>query len=188
MWPSGEPYEGDRVGEGAYLVDGETGTLYFVPAVDVVADGWIDGFLIHCKGRHVPDAVELRVRDVLASDGRMAALRELRKLAPALRIEGVRAYLDALEADEYPPRLLPAPPGLVGQMEPPPREFDLAEYAHMWTAERDDWYVSMTRRGGALPVHRGARESVALICDDRVAATVVAHMIEAGVEVVLAGD
>lgn len=187
-WPGGRPYPGYWVGGGAHLVDAETGTLFFVPGFHLGTDDWMEGFLIRYKGRVIPDAIEVRVREVLLADGRLAALRELRRLAPALRIDGARAYIDVLQNGGHPPRLLPVPPSHVGQLDPVPADFDPAEFAHMWTTERDDWYIAMTRTGGALPIHRGTSDSALLICDDRTANAVIAHMVEAGVEVVIVDD
>ncbi|MEU8135821.1 hypothetical protein [Streptodolium elevatio] len=159
--------------------------LYFVPAVDLADDAWIDGFLFHHTRRHVPDALETRIRDVLAAGGRMTALRELRRLAPAFDLERARGYVDALENRAAPPRVLPPPSIQVGQLDPPTA--GLNEYAHMWTTDRDQWYLSTLPGHVAIPihrVHRGAEESALVICDDRLAAAVVAHMAEAGVEMV----
>jgi hypothetical protein len=187
-WPSGEPYSGRRFDEGVYLVDADSGALFFVPAVALTADDWIDAFLIRYKGRHVPDAVELRIRSILAAGGRIAAMRELRRTARELSIEETRAYIDAIESGCHPRRLLPAPPCPVGPLDPVPAGFDAATCMEMWTTERAQWYLAMLPCGTAVPIRRGDPGVTAMICDNKAADTVNAHMLEAGVDVVALGE
>ncbi|MFJ3199134.1 hypothetical protein [Streptomyces sp. NPDC086989] len=63
------------------------------------------------------------------------------------------------------------------------REWDLSEYAAMWTTERDRW--ELHRVGDAyLPTTKGDRPMVHLICDDALADEVTMRMLRAGVTVV----
>lgn len=176
-----------RIERGAYLVDAETEHVYFVPMADLLADDWAEDFLVRCKGRHVPDAIERRIHELLESVGRLAALRELRNLAPAFQLVEARDYVDALASGSHPPRLLAPLHSGVGLVHPLPEDVS-REYASMWTTERDDWYLATTRGDRlALPVHRGEPQSMLTICDDAVNASVVASMLEAGIEVVVLG-
>ncbi|SNY46074.1 hypothetical protein [Paractinoplanes atraurantiacus] len=68
----------------------------------------------HVKGIKPPDPLLDAVREVLAADGAVAAMRHLRKRAPLLGLAEVKTYVEALRAgrapdEELAERARPAP-------------------------------------------------------------------------------
>ncbi|MCF2525796.1 hypothetical protein [Yinghuangia soli] len=171
-------------GFGKYLVEYGSGRIFHVGGVPSMADDWEDDYVVRLQGRHVPDEFETAARAALAVGGRMAALRELRRMAPRLTITEAKSYVDVLEAGGEPPRLAPLPERRLLLVEPLNSDVDVSGHEEMWTTERDDWYLAATYAGGVLlPVNR-VDGMACLICDEEVADRVIAHMLRAGVEVV----
>jgi hypothetical protein len=94
------------VGNAPYLVDKEDGSLHRIPVVDAITGAWENDYLTHVKGQHLPgpvDALHDEVRSITGTQGRVHALRLLRRRVPSLSIRDATAYADALTASLSPP-------------------------------------------------------------------------------------
>ncbi|MFI5527632.1 hypothetical protein ACIA8O_03645 [Kitasatospora sp. NPDC051853] len=60
---------------------------------------------------------------------------------------------------------------------------DLADYADLWTTDRDHWQLERTATG-YLPLNKGPNPYYLLTCHEELAEQIVARMLAAGVEVV----
>lgn len=105
------------IGNGPYLVDRHDGSIHHIPVTTYVSEGWEELYLEQVRGVKLPDPLPSAVRDLLASDGFMAALRHLRSRAPQLTILEAKAYADALRNGDDPPE------ELTERTRPRPREF-----------------------------------------------------------------
>ncbi len=84
------------IGHGPYLVDREDGSIHHIPVTAQVDDNWEESYLEHVRGVKPPDPLLTTIRDLLSRDGAMAALRHLRKQAPQLGLQDVKAYIDTV--------------------------------------------------------------------------------------------
>ncbi|MFD9460711.1 YrhB domain-containing protein [Streptomyces sp. NPDC060027] len=94
------------VGNGPYLVDKEDGSLHRVPVVNAVTGAWENDYLTRVKGQYLPgpvDALHDEVRSIADTQGRVHALRLLRRRVGGLSIRDATAYADALKAGQSPP-------------------------------------------------------------------------------------
>jgi hypothetical protein len=94
------------IGGGPYLVDRHDGSIHHIPFLTYVDEGWGELYLEQVKGVRPPDPLPAAIRDLVSSDGFMAALRELRTRAPQLTIREAKAYVDALRNGDDPPEEL----------------------------------------------------------------------------------
>ncbi|MBM9617229.1 YrhB domain-containing protein [Streptomyces zhihengii] len=101
------------VGGGPILVDGEGGGVFMIPAVVLRLDTWRDEYRRRVRGQ-VPDdphaALRAQVAGVLASHGRLAAIRALRRELPALDLRQAVAFVSALQRGEESGQDLALPP------------------------------------------------------------------------------
>ncbi|MEU4215969.1 YrhB domain-containing protein [Actinoplanes sp. NPDC026623] len=107
-------------GQGPYLVDRHDGSIHHIPFLTFADEGWEELYLEQVKGVRPPDPLPSAVRDLVASGGGMAALRQLRRRAPQLTILEAKAYVDAVRNGDEPPE------DLVERTRPRPREFAFA--------------------------------------------------------------
>ncbi|MFJ8431063.1 hypothetical protein ACIQ9P_07145 [Kitasatospora sp. NPDC094019] len=91
------------VGGGPYLVDGDDGSVFRIPGETFRVYDWQAMFRERFKGVGPPDALLESVRELALSDGRLAALRLLRKEAPSLDIARAREYVGAVMEGREPP-------------------------------------------------------------------------------------
>ncbi|SDN68355.1 Immunity protein 35 [Streptomyces wuyuanensis] len=99
------------VGNGPYLVDKADGSLHQIGVVDAVTGAWEREYLARIKRQAAPgpvDALHEEVRAAALAQGRVDALRLLRRRVPALRISDAKVYVAALLADADPPAELVA--------------------------------------------------------------------------------
>jgi hypothetical protein len=120
------------VGNGPYLLDRQDGSIHQIP-VPTLGENWEELYLEQVKGITPPDALLGAVRDVLSRDGRVAAIRHLRKHAPQLSMQDAKAYVDAVRHGGQPaeelidrtrerPARVPLPIAtLTGPLDEPPR-------------------------------------------------------------------
>ncbi|MGW7194593.1 YrhB domain-containing protein [Streptomyces chryseus] len=93
------------VGGGPILVDGDDGSVYMIPIMTFKTNCWQDEYRRRFKGHTPTDGrapLSARVAQILAGEGRLAALRALRQQAPALDLTQVRTYVSALEGGGAP--------------------------------------------------------------------------------------
>ncbi|MEV7415461.1 YrhB domain-containing protein [Streptomyces sp. NPDC089919] len=93
------------VGGGPILVDGDDGSVYMIPIVTFKMGNWQDEYRRRFRGPTASRAkppLKARVAQILADEGRLAALRALRQHAPALALQQALAYVAALERREDP--------------------------------------------------------------------------------------
>ena len=85
-------------GNDAYLVDGEDGALFVVPAHARASKEWIEDFRVRFKGQTPDPLTEAtrEVRQVSATEGRMPAVRRLRSLAPGLGVTEAASAVDSI--------------------------------------------------------------------------------------------
>ncbi|MEW1693813.1 YrhB domain-containing protein [Streptomyces sp. NPDC091265] len=116
------------VGGGPILVDGEDGSVYMIPIVTFKMDNWQDEYRRRFKGHAPSDAkasISAYVAQILAAEGRLAALRALRQQAPTLDLKQALTYVSALEGGDAPSRELMA----LSEPEVPPSEDSLIQMA-----------------------------------------------------------
>ncbi|MFJ9942953.1 YrhB domain-containing protein [Streptomyces erythrochromogenes] len=116
------------VGGGPILVDGEDGSVYLIPIVTFKMDNWQDGYRRRFRGHTVSDAktpLSARVAQILADEGRLAAVRALRQHAPALDLQQALTYVSTLERGDGPTRDLVA----LSDPDVPPPELLLVQMA-----------------------------------------------------------
>ncbi|MFI5532180.1 YrhB domain-containing protein [Kitasatospora sp. NPDC051853] len=104
------------IGQGPYLVDRQDGSIHHIPVTTFVSDRWEELYLRQVKGVRPPDEPDplvAAVRALVRSDGRLAAIRHLRKQAPLLGPHQAKAYVEAVGEGGEPPAeladLLPRP-------------------------------------------------------------------------------
>ncbi|MFJ4428988.1 YrhB domain-containing protein [Streptomyces bobili] len=93
------------VGGGPILVDGEDGSVYMIPIVTFKMDNWQDEYRQRFRGHTASAAKALlsaRVAQILADEGRLAAMRVLRQHAPALDLKQALTYVSTLERGDGP--------------------------------------------------------------------------------------
>ncbi|MFF8387370.1 YrhB domain-containing protein [Streptomyces kanasensis] len=93
------------VGGGPILVDGEDGSVYMIPIVTFKMDNWQDGYRQRFRGQTASAAkapLSARVAQILADEGRLAAMRVLRQHAPALDLKQALTYVSTLERGDGP--------------------------------------------------------------------------------------
>ncbi|MFJ4796330.1 hypothetical protein [Kitasatospora purpeofusca] len=90
------------IGGASYLVDGSDGSIYAIPGDTMRLQDWQTIFLEEFKGLRRPDALLDSVQKTLQSDGRIAALRHLRKNATSLSLAQAKEYLQAVEQGNDP--------------------------------------------------------------------------------------
>ncbi|MGW3735473.1 YrhB domain-containing protein [Streptomyces sp. NPDC005148] len=116
------------VGGGPILVDGEDGSVYMIPIVTFKMDNWQDEYRRRFRGHTASDTkapLSARVAQILAAEGRLAALRALRQHAPALDLKQALTYVSALECGDGPARDLVA----LSDPEVPPSKLSLIQMA-----------------------------------------------------------
>ncbi|MFE2584844.1 YrhB domain-containing protein [Streptomyces sp. NPDC059378] len=116
------------IGGGPILVDGEDGSVYMIPIVTFKMDNWQDEYRRRFRKHTASDAkapLSARVTQILAAKGRLAALRALRLLAPALDLKQALTYVSTLERGDGPPHDLVA----LSDPEVPPPELPLIQMA-----------------------------------------------------------
>jgi hypothetical protein len=116
------------VGGGPILVDGEDGSVYMIPIVTFKMDNWQDEYRRRFKGHPPSDAkapLSAHVAQILADEGRLAALRALRQLAPTLDLKQAQTYVAALERGDVPSRELVA----LSEPDVPPSKGSLIQMA-----------------------------------------------------------
>ncbi|WP_329345261.1 YrhB domain-containing protein [Streptomyces microflavus] len=114
------------VGGGPILVDGEDGSVYLIPIVTFKQDNWQDEYRRRFRGHMTSDAkapLSARVAQILADEGRLAALRALRQHAPALDLRQALTYVSTLERGDVLTRDLVA----LSDPEVPPSELPLIQ-------------------------------------------------------------
>lgn len=97
------------VGGGPILVDGEDGSVYMIPILTFKMDHWQDAYRRQVRGHAPSDAkvpLSAQAARTLADEGRLAALRFLRRRAPALDLKQTITYVSALEHGVEPSREL----------------------------------------------------------------------------------
>lgn len=90
------------VGMGPYLVDGQDGSLHYIPVTTFV-DGWEEPYLQDVRGIRPPDPLPAAVRDIAGRDGVLAAVRYLRARTSALSPAEAKAYAEAVRDGGEPP-------------------------------------------------------------------------------------
>ncbi|MCX5441385.1 YrhB family protein [Streptomyces sp. NBC_00056] len=116
------------VGGGPILVDGEDGSVYMIPIVTFKMDNWQDEYRRRFRGHTASDAkapLRARVAQILADEGRLAALRALRQDAPALDLKEALTYVSTLDRGDGPTRDLVA----LSDPDVPPSELPLIQMA-----------------------------------------------------------
>ncbi|MFF3558549.1 YrhB domain-containing protein [Streptomyces sp. NPDC002574] len=94
------------LGVGPYLVDAVDGSVHTIHSVAYLMGEWEDDYRHRVKGLPrpaAPDDLRVAVARVLAADGRVAAMRLLRRRATLLPLSQVREYVAALSRGEEPP-------------------------------------------------------------------------------------
>ncbi|MFG3229567.1 YrhB domain-containing protein [Kitasatospora sp. NPDC048194] len=112
------------VGGGPYLVDGDDGSVYQIPALTFRAADWQALYLEQFKGARPSDPLLDAVVATLQSGGRAAAIRLLRKSAPDLSISEAKDYVLSVQESDGPPEELirrtrrpdPCPPLPISKM------------------------------------------------------------------------
>ncbi|MFJ3926828.1 YrhB domain-containing protein [Streptomyces sp. NPDC090022] len=97
------------VGIGPYLVDGDDGSVHTIYVVAYAMDDWEDDYRYRVKGPPRPgdpEALPVAVARVLAAEGRVAAMRLLRKRAQLLTLNQAREYVASVSRGEEPPEEL----------------------------------------------------------------------------------
>ncbi|MBC6461891.1 YrhB domain-containing protein [Actinomadura sp. HBU206391] len=97
------------IGTGPYLVDRYDGSIHFIPGTDYMGGLWEEDYKQRIKPIHtveqdplgdVPFATE--IREALESEGRIAAIRLLRRRATPLLMSQANLYVTALAANQRP--------------------------------------------------------------------------------------
>ncbi|MFI7631228.1 YrhB domain-containing protein [Microbispora rosea] len=94
------------VGHGPYLVDRQDGSIHHIPVTTYIGEDWEELYLRQVKGIQPPDPLVTVVRELLCSEGTMAAIRHLRKQAPRLGPQEAKAYVMAVRDGAVPPEEL----------------------------------------------------------------------------------
>ncbi len=94
------------VGHGPYLVDREDGSIHHIPAATYRMPGWDALYREQVRGAALPDPLLPAVRDLVSSQGVVAAMRHLRQEAPQLTLTEAKAYVDAVRDGTTPPKML----------------------------------------------------------------------------------
>ncbi|MGI5171181.1 YrhB domain-containing protein [Spirillospora sp. CA-253888] len=97
------------IGTGPYLVDRHDGSVHFIPGTDYLGDLWEEDYEQRVKPPRdaekdpwsdVPFATELR--ETFEREGRVAAIRLLRRHAPVLTMAQADQYVAAVAVGEHP--------------------------------------------------------------------------------------
>ncbi|MFJ2771026.1 YrhB domain-containing protein [Streptomyces sp. NPDC087300] len=123
-------FEDMLVGQGPYLVDRLDGSIHHIPVTTHVGENWEALYLEQVRGVRPPDPLLTAVRALVDSEGTTAAMRHLRKHAPALRPQQAKAYVTAVRDGGEPPEELvsltrkpdPCPPLGIETLAGPVRE------------------------------------------------------------------
>jgi hypothetical protein len=108
------------VGGGPYLVDRHDGSIHYIPITDYVGGLWEEDYEQGIKPtgtaeadphRGTPFATE--IREALEQEGRVAAIRLLRRCAPSVNMAQANDYVAAIAAGERPSA------GLIELVRPP---------------------------------------------------------------------
>ncbi|GLY90124.1 hypothetical protein Airi02_080530 [Actinoallomurus iriomotensis] len=109
-------------GGGPYLVDRHDGSIHHIPITDYVGGLWEEDYEQRVKPtgaaeadphRGIPFATE--IREALEHEGRVAAIRLLRRCAPSVNMAEANDYVAAIAAGERPSA------GLIELVRPPSR-------------------------------------------------------------------
>ncbi|GLY80831.1 YrhB domain-containing protein [Actinoallomurus iriomotensis] len=97
------------VGGGPYLVDRHDGSVHRIPATDYVGGLWEEDYEQRIKPTGAAEADPLRgtpfateIRKALEQEGRVAAIRRLRRCAPGVNMAQANDYVAAIAAGERP--------------------------------------------------------------------------------------
>ncbi|MFI5648873.1 YrhB domain-containing protein [Kitasatospora sp. NPDC051705] len=82
-------------GSGPYLVDRHDGSIHHVPAT-AMGGGWEELYLRQLRGATPSDPLVIALQELLRSSGPTAAMRHLRRQAPLLGLQDVRAFVPAV--------------------------------------------------------------------------------------------
>ncbi|GLW96552.1 hypothetical protein Misp02_06390 [Microtetraspora sp. NBRC 16547] len=94
------------VGHGPYLVNRQDESIHHIPVTTYVREDWEELYLRQVKGIRPPDPLVATVRELLRSEGTMAAIRHLRKQAPQPGLREAKAYVMAIRDGAEPPEEL----------------------------------------------------------------------------------
>ncbi|MFC5665961.1 hypothetical protein ACFP3U_23660 [Kitasatospora misakiensis] len=83
--------------------DGEDGRIYQIPGETFRTEDWQAMFREQFKGIRRPDELVESTRAALQEGGQIAAVRHLRRCAPALNLSQAREYALAVQREGYPP-------------------------------------------------------------------------------------
>ncbi|MBB4742342.1 hypothetical protein BJY16_005801 [Actinoplanes octamycinicus] len=84
------------IGQGPYLVDRSDGSIHHIPVTTFIGEAWPELYREQVQGIAPPDPLLDAIRDVARREGRLAALRLLRRTAPQFSIAEAVAYVDAV--------------------------------------------------------------------------------------------
>ncbi|WP_433178767.1 YrhB domain-containing protein [Actinoallomurus sp. CA-150999] len=108
------------VGGGPYLVDRHDGSIHHIPVTDYVRGLWEEDYEQRIKPTGAADAdphpgipFATEVREALEQEGRVTAIRLLRRCAPSVNMAQANDYVAAIAAGERPPA------GLIELVRPP---------------------------------------------------------------------
>ncbi|MFI5951436.1 YrhB domain-containing protein [Micromonospora chalcea] len=94
------------VGHGPYFVDAVDGSIHHIPVALCGSNRWAELYLRQHRGVGPPDPLLVEVRAVLQGEGRMAALRYVRRQAPRMGLRAAKAYVDAVSEGDEPSECL----------------------------------------------------------------------------------
>ena len=93
---SSRELEKQLVGAGPYLVDGQDGSVHYIPVTTFMNEDWEQLYLAEVRGITPPDPLLASVREITLRDGALAGLRYLRKQTSALSLAEAKTYVDAV--------------------------------------------------------------------------------------------
>jgi hypothetical protein len=96
-------WEKQLVGLGPYLVDGQDGSIHYIPITTFMNEDWAQMYREDIKGIKLPDPLLDAVREITVRDGAMAGLRHLRRQTSALSVLEAKTYIDSVRDGSDPP-------------------------------------------------------------------------------------
>ncbi|MFD8969349.1 YrhB domain-containing protein [Streptomyces sp. NPDC059568] len=107
-WIDTRDYRDLYIGGGPYLVDGEDGSVHMIHVVAARGDEWEAEYRHQVRGLPRPDPLAAEISRVLRTNGRVAAMSQLRSVAGFLTLSQAKEYVTALGRGEAPPAELAA--------------------------------------------------------------------------------